>query len=156
MVADYKAMDGVEKYFVTASGMGAGVAVVLACAPDASILAAIEAKKKCGIEVMVDLIGVKNRPQRAREVEAMGADYIMLHLGHDEAHADPSKQVINGLDKVVSAVSIPVAVSTFTMEEAVEAVRIGASIIVQGEPILSAPNRDTQLARFVETVKTAR
>jgi 3-keto-L-gulonate-6-phosphate decarboxylase len=156
VVADFKAMDGVAKYFHSAHDLGASVAVVLAAAPDASMLAAIEAKKACGIQVMVDLIGIEDRVARARVAESMGADYIMVHLGHDEGRADPSKHVLDGLAEVVSNVSLPVGVSTFTLSEAVQAVRIGASFIVQGEPILSAPDRDAQLRRFIEGVKLAR
>jgi len=154
-VADFKAMDGVEKYFRSAQEMGASVAVVQAAAPDASILAAIEARKACGIEVMVDLMGLDDRAGRAAECEALGADYLMVHLGHDEAHADPTKHVLDGLEEVVAAVSKPVGISTFTSEEAVEAVRRGASFIIQGEPILSSPDRDARLAQFVEAVKGA-
>ena len=155
VVADFKAMDGVEKYFRSAQEMGASVAVVQAAAPDASILAAIEARKACGIEVMVDLMGLDDRAGRAAECEAFGADYLMVHLGHDEARADPTKHVLDGLDEVVAAVSKPVGISTFTSEEAVEAVRRGASFIIQGEPILSSPDRDVRMARFVEAVKGA-
>jgi 3-keto-L-gulonate-6-phosphate decarboxylase len=154
VVADFKAMDGVEKYFRSARGLGASVAVVQAAAPDASVLAAVKARKACGIEVMVDLMGLNDRAGRAKECEAMGADYLMLHLGHDEAHADAAKHVLDGLDEVVAAVSRPVGVSTFAVAEAIEAVKRGASFIIQGEPILSSPDRDKRLARFVEAVKS--
>jgi 3-keto-L-gulonate-6-phosphate decarboxylase len=156
VVADFKAADGVAKYFHSAQELGAGIAVVLAAAPPASLQSAIDAKKSCGIEVVVDLLGVPNRPEKARQAEAMGADYIMLHLGHDESRADSSKHVLDGLAEVVAAVSLPVGVSTFTEAEAVEAVRRGASFIVQGEPILSAANRDDQLRQFIASVKQAR
>ncbi len=153
VVADFKAMDGVAKYFRSARELGAQVAVVLASAPEASIAAACEAKRDTGIEVMVDLIGVADRAARARAAEGVGADYIMLHLGHDEGRADPGKHVLDGLDEVVAAVSLPVGVSTFTPGEATEAIRRGASFVVQGEPILSAPDRDERLRRFVDAVK---
>jgi 3-keto-L-gulonate-6-phosphate decarboxylase len=155
VVADFKAMDGVEKYFRSARDLGASVAVVLAGAPDASIQAAIAAKRACGIEVMVDLIGVGARAARAREAVAMGADYVMLHLGHDESRADSAKGVLDGLEEVLSAVSVPVGVSTFTRNEAVRAVRMGASFVVQGEPILSVPDRDGEFRRFIDAVKSA-
>ncbi len=155
VLADFKAMDGVEKYFRSAADQGASIAVVLAAAPDASIAAAVSAKKSCGIQVMVDLIGVTNKAERAAQAEAIGADYILLHLGHDEAKADPAKHVLDGFWEILSAVSIPIGVGTFSAEEAIEAGRQGAGFVVQGAPLLSQPNRDDLLKHFVDTVKGA-
>jgi 3-keto-L-gulonate-6-phosphate decarboxylase len=156
VVADFKLMDGGEKFFRSAHELGASVAVVMGGAPDASIQAAVTAKKACGIKVVVDLLGLGNaRAARARETVAMGTDYIMLHLGHDESRADPTKGVLDGLEEVLSAVTVPVGVSTFNKDEAVRAIRIGASFVVQGNPILTSPDRDVELRRFVDAVKSA-
>ena len=138
VLADYKAQDGVGKYFLEAGRQGAKVATVLGAVPDGSIKAAVEVREESGVEVVVDLLGVRNLAQRAAEVEALGVDYVMLHLGFDEARADPSKHALDGLEEVLGAVTIPVGVGTFAPEEALEAVRMGASFVVQGEPLLRA------------------
>ena len=155
VVADFKAQDGVGKYFLEAGRQGAKIATVLGAVPDGSIQAAVNVRQESGVEVVVDLLGVKNLAQRAREVEALGADYLMLHQGFDEARADPSKHVLDGLEELVKAVEIPVGVGVFTLEEAIEAVQMGASFVVQGEPLLSAPDLPSRLADFVQRVKAA-
>lgn len=155
VVADFKAQDGVEKYFREAGRRGARVATVLAVAPDASIAAAIRGGAEVGVEVVADLFAVKQNelPHRAREVEALGVDYLMLHLGHDESSADPSLRCLAGLEEVISEVRVPVGVSTFTREEATEAISLGASFVVQGNPILNAPDASEQLTSFVRAIK---
>ena len=157
VVADFKAQDGVEKYFREAGRQGAGVATVLATSPDASILAAIRGGRAAGVEVMADLYALRLEEMgcRAREVQDLGVDHVMIHRGHDEAHADPSLGCLDGLDDVLASVSVPVGVSTFEKREAVEAVRRGAAFVVQGHPILSAPDAAEQLREFIEAVKGA-
>jgi 3-keto-L-gulonate-6-phosphate decarboxylase len=157
VVADYKAQDGVAKYFKEAGRQGAKVATVLAFAPNGSIKAAVMGGKEGGVQVMADLFAVElsDIATRAREVETFGVDYFLIHLGHDQAKDEPDRTVLDGLDELAAAVNIPIGVSTFTKEEALEAVRRGASFIVQGEPILSAPDARENLSEFIEVVKKA-
>ncbi len=155
VLADFKTFDGAEKYAVEAGKHGAKFVTVMAKAADATILASIRGARKAGIEVVVDLCAVPLDVigQRAQQCEALGADYVMIHLGHDDAHAHPHKHVLDGLDDVIAAVRVPVFVSTFTLEQALEALRRGATGIVQGEPILSAPDALEQMTAFVKAVK---
>lgn len=157
VVADFKAQDGVAKYFREAGKLGASIATVLACAPDGSVKAAIAGGREGKVKVMVDLFAIDPglMATRAAEVEQLGVDYFLIHLGHDQATDEPERTVLDGLDEVVAAVSAPVGVSTFTAEQAVEAVRRGASFIVQGEPILSAEDSLEKLTAFIERVKDA-
>lgn len=157
VVADYKAQDGVYKYFAEAARLGAKVATILAVVNDGSIREAIKAGKENGIAVCVDLFSVKleHIAQRAKEVEAMGADYVMLHLGFDESRHFPARKNTDGLLEVLAAVNIPVGVGTFDTEDAIAAVRMGASYVVQGEPMLSSPEGEQQLSEFIRAVKAA-
>jgi 3-keto-L-gulonate-6-phosphate decarboxylase len=157
VVADFKAQDGVAKYFREAGRLGASMATVLACAPDGSIKAAIAGGREGHVKVMVDLFALEPEQMAARAaaVESLGVDYFLIHLGHDQANDEPHRTVLDGLDEVVAAVSAPVGISTFTADQAVEAVRRGASFIVQGEPILSAPDALDQLSSFIAQVKAA-
>jgi thiamine monophosphate synthase len=82
-------------------------------------------------------------------------DYLMIHLGFDESKDEPGKHATDGLEEVVEAVQIPVGVGTFTVEEAVEAIRKGASFVVQGEPLLSDANAEKKLRDFIEAVRSA-
>ena len=152
VVVDFKAQDGVGKYFLEAKAQGAEIATVLATMPDGSIKAAIEAREESGIQVLVDCLGVQDLRQRAIEVERLGADFLLLHTGFDEMRDNSSKNLLEGLQDVVGAVSIPVGIGTFIAEEAVEAIQLGASFVVQGEPLLSDPD-PSKLSEFIQSVK---
>ncbi|RXZ81057.1 hypothetical protein EBB07_16645 [Paenibacillaceae bacterium] len=155
VVADFKAQDGVYKYFADAAKQGAKVATVLAQMNDGSIQEAVRAGKEHGIQVIADLFSVKpeDLAQRAKEVEALGVDYLLKHLGMDETKYYPDRKCADGVKEIVDAVSIPVGVSTFGIEDALEALQAGASFIVQGEPILSSENALEKLTAFITTVK---
>jgi 3-keto-L-gulonate-6-phosphate decarboxylase len=157
VVADFKAQDGVEKYFLEAGRQGARVASVLGIVADASVVAAVEGGLKSGVEVVADLYAIdkKDIGRRARELSSLGVDYLMLHLGHDEAQADPSRRCVEGLEQVLSSVTIPVGVSTFGKEDATEAIRLGASFVVQGNPILGGSDAAERLGDLISAVKAA-
>ena len=155
VVADYKCQDGVEKYFREAGRQGARVATVLGFVPNGSIKAAVRGGRAAGVEVMADMYGLREARlgPRARELESLGVDYLLLHLGHDEAQDEPHRTVLDGLEELAAAVRIPVGVATFTEQEAVAAVRRGASFIVQGHPILNGPGALRKLRDFIGAVK---
>ena len=157
IVADFKAQDGVAKYFREAGRQGAKIATVLGIVSDASIKAAITGGREVGVKVTADMYSIKKSDLavRARELEILGVDYLMLHLGIDEINEDATKHPLDGLLDLLTAVNIPVGVGTFNQEQAVEAVRMGASFVVQGEPILSVENAEKKLSQFIRAVKTA-
>jgi 3-hexulose-6-phosphate synthase/6-phospho-3-hexuloisomerase len=156
VLADFKASDGVAKYFREAGRLGAKIATVLGFVPDASIREAIRGAQDFDVQVMADLyaLGPGRLPSRAAELEALGVHYLLLHAGADESRADCSRNPLSGLAEVIRAVSIPVGAVTFDVEQAVQAVRAGASFVVQGEPLVSAPDCFEQLSRFIRTVKS--
>jgi 3-hexulose-6-phosphate synthase len=158
ILADFKAQDGVAKYFKEAGRQGATIATVLGVVANGSVKAAVRQGKESGVQVVADLYSVPHATlaKRAQELQELGVDYLMIHLGFDESKDEPAKRAIDGLDEVIKAVRIPVGVATFTVEEAVEAVRKGASFIVQGEPLLSDANAEKKLSDFIRVVKNAR
>src|SRR3989338_2443676 len=58
---------------------GADFTTVLGILSDESVKAAIDVGKKEGKEVIVDLINVKDKLQRAKEVKKLGANYVLVH-----------------------------------------------------------------------------
>ena len=70
--------------FSLAFGAGADHVTVLGSADDSTIAGAVKAAKKHGKGVVVDLIGVADKPARAKEVVALGADFVEVHAGLDE------------------------------------------------------------------------
>ena len=157
VLADLKAVDGVAKYFREAGRQGAKIATVLGFAADASIREALRGGREGGVEVMVDLYALDPAvlPRRARELEAMGVHYLLLHAGGDAMAAEPDRDPHVGLGELVRAVSIPVGAVTFGADQAVRAVQAGASFVVQGEPMVSAPDGPRQLSSFITRVHTA-
>jgi 3-keto-L-gulonate-6-phosphate decarboxylase len=158
VLADLKAVDGVAKYFREAGRQGARIATVLGFVPDASVREAIRGGKEAGVEVMADLyaLGAERMARRAAELQVLGVNYLLLHAGGDEMAANPGRDPLLGLAEIVRAVSIPVGAVTFNADQAVRAVRSGASFVVQGEPLVSAPDGFDQLSRFIRSVKAAK
>jgi 3-hexulose-6-phosphate synthase/6-phospho-3-hexuloisomerase len=157
VLADLKACDGVAKYFREAGKQGARIATVLGFAADASIREALRGGREGGVEVMVDLYALDPAvlPRRARELEAMGVHYLLLHAGGDAMAAEPGRDPQAGLAELVRSVSLPVGAVTFGADQAVRAVQAGASFVVQGEPMVSAPDGPRQLSSFITRVHTA-
>ena len=137
VVADMKTMDVGAVEAEMAAKAGAGVISILGLASDETIEEVVKAARRYGIEVMVDLIGVKDVERRAEEVEKLGADYICVHTAIDEQML--GKSAFGELEKVAKVCSIPVAVAGgINSETAGEAVRKGASIIIVGGAIIKA------------------
>jgi 3-hexulose-6-phosphate synthase len=157
VLADLKAVDGVAKYFRESGKQGARIATVLGFVPDASVREAIRGGKEMGVEVMADLyaLGLDRLARRAAELQALGVNYLLLHAGGDETALNPGRDPLLGLPELLQAVSIPVGAVTFNAEQAVRAVRGGASFVVQGEPLVSAPDGPAQLSQFIQAVKSA-
>jgi 3-hexulose-6-phosphate synthase/6-phospho-3-hexuloisomerase len=150
IIADLKTMDAGRVEMEAAAKAGANIVGVLGVASDATIQECIEASTNYGFEVIVDMIGVEDVVQRAREAEEFGADYIGIHTAVDEQMEGISP--FDKLRRVAEAVSIPIAVAGgINSETAAEAVEAGASIIVVGGAIIKAP--DAKLA--TENIKKA-
>lgn len=82
--ADLKTMDAGELEADIAFTAGADLITVLGAAGDSTIVGAVAAAKKHGKGVVVDLIGVADKSTRAKEVVALGAEFVEMHAGLDE------------------------------------------------------------------------
>ncbi len=131
IVADFKTMDGGDLDVEMAAKAGAHVITVMAAAEDATILKTVESARKHSIGVIADVLAVKDKPKRAKEVEELGVDGIFVHTGFDERRLDPSRNPLLDLPGVLRSVQIPVAVGGgITSQIANKAVEIGARIVV--------------------------
>ena len=105
-------------------------------ADDATIEEAVMAGRKYGAEIMVDMINVPDRVERAKQVEKLGAAYICMHMGID-TQMRGEEPPIEVLRKIVESVSIPVAVAGgITAENAGEYVEAGATDVIVGGAII--------------------
>jgi len=84
VLADLKTMDAGELEADIAFTAGADLVTVLGSAGNSTIIGAVKAAKKHGKGIVVDLIGVANKPARAQEVVALGVDFVEMHAGLDE------------------------------------------------------------------------
>jgi len=154
VLADYKTMDSGGKNVHRTKAQGAHLMTVCANAPDETIQAAVAASKETGVWVVVDTIGVKRQAESAKQCADWGVDMIYLHYGADQHAADSSFDTAQWIDEVLAAVSIPVGVGCFGIEDAVRAVSRGAQLVAIGHPVISGPNPLEELRRFVDAVRT--
>ena len=137
LVADMKTIDVGGAEVEIAAKSGADVVVVLGLSSDPTVTEAVLSARQYGAKVMVDLFNVKDKAERARQVEAMGASYVCVHVGVDEQMVGGSP--LKELRGVAEAVNIPVAAAGgINSESAAEVVAAGASIIIVGGAIIKA------------------
>lgn len=153
VVVDYKTMDGGSRNVRHTKEKGARIMTVCGNASDATVLSAISAGKELGIGVVVDTIGAADKPSRARQCHKWGADLVYLHYSADERSADPTRDSIQWLAATLDATSGPVGVSTFGVNDAVQAARMGADYFIIGHPLTAAEDPHSALKNYVEEVK---
>jgi 3-hexulose-6-phosphate synthase/6-phospho-3-hexuloisomerase len=153
VLADYKTMDSGGKNVLRTKLQGGHLMTVCANAPDETIRSAVAASKETGVWVVADTIGVKQQAARAAQCAAWGVHMIYLHYGADQRAADASQDSTQWLDEIVSAVSIPVGVGCFGVEDAVRAVKRGAELVAIGHPLISSADPLKELRQFVQAVR---
>ena len=135
--ADMKTADTGSLEAEMAFNAGADIVTVMGTVDDATIKGAVEAGKKHGKKVVVDTIGVKNRVERAKQVVALGADFVELHAGLDE-QALPGYSVqtlVNEGKEAGVPFSVAGGVNINTIKDVVAA---GAVVAVAGGAIYGA------------------
>ncbi len=137
IVADMKTLDVGALEVEIAAKAGADIVSVSGLGDDDMIAESIRAGRKYGAEIMVDLLSVKDKPARAKEIEKLGADYLCVHVGIDEQMA--GQDPLEVLGATAEEVSIPVgAAGGINSETAAGVVKAGASIIIVGGAITKA------------------
>lgn len=152
LIADLKTMDAGRVEVEAAAKAGANICVCLAAASDATIRQCVETGRRYGVRIYCDTIGLADAPARAREVEALGVDYIGVHCPVDEqmAGGDP----LATLRAVAEAVRIPVAVAGgITSETAPAMVAAGASIVIVGGALHKAPDARAAAGAILQAVR---
>ncbi len=109
IVADMKTMDTGYLEVEMAARAGADIISVLGAASNSTIAGALEARDDYGVEVMVDLMGIKNKLERAKEMERMGVDYLIVHTGIDDQMT--GKSPFEEFRKISREISVKLAVA---------------------------------------------
>ncbi|MDA8908753.1 MAG: orotidine 5'-phosphate decarboxylase [Verrucomicrobiales bacterium] len=141
IVADLKTMDGGYLEAEMMAKAGATHVVVMARAHPETIKCVVSAGADFGVKVMGDNLGCPDMIAGARELEDLGCDYVIHHIGYDERRgiAAAGRRMPSPLDQlreVVDAVNIPVqAVGGLSLEEAIQCPQYGAPLVVLGAPL---------------------
>ncbi|MDU9419367.1 3-hexulose-6-phosphate synthase [Staphylococcus lloydii] len=140
VLADLKIMDAAGYEVSQAVKYGADVVTILGVAEDASIKGAVEEAHKNNKELLVDMIAVQDLEQRAKELDALGADYIMVHTGYDlQAEGVSPLDSLRKVKSVITNSKLAVAggIKPDTMEEVAKE---EPDLIVVGGGIANADN----------------
>lgn len=141
IVADLKTMDGGYLEAEMMAKAGATHVVVMARAHEETIKRVVEAGRDFDCKVMGDNLGCPDMVVGAKQLEDLGCDFIVHHIGYDErrgiaaaGHRMPSP--LDDLKAIVDAVEIPVqAVGGLSLEQAVACPSYGAPLVVLGAPL---------------------
>lgn len=152
IVADLKTMDTGALETEMAAKAGADIVVILGASDDSTMLDALKSARKYGTRIMADLIGVKDKVKRAKELEKLGVDYLCMHVGIDEQMIGKSPVAI--LISVVKSTNIPVAVAGgLNTETVADVIKAGANIIIVGGAITKAKDV-TKATRLIKKAIT--
>jgi len=141
IVADLKTMDGGYLEAEMMAKAGATHVVVMARAHEETIRCVVKAGQDHGVKVMGDNLGCPDMVVGARQLEDLGCDYVIHHIGYDErrgvaARGNRMPSPLDQLQQVVNAVRAPVqAVGGLSLEQAIRCPEFGAPLVVLGAPL---------------------
>ncbi|WP_053217847.1 3-hexulose-6-phosphate synthase [Virgibacillus senegalensis] len=148
VLADVKIMDAAAYEVEQASKAGADIVTILGAAEDSSIKGAVEAARKQGKEILVDMIAVKDIKTRAEELDTLGADYICVHTGYDlQAEGKDSFEDLRTIKQVVKNAKTAIAggIKLETLPEVIEA---QPDLIIVGGGITSKVDKKAEAEKI--------
>jgi 3-hexulose-6-phosphate synthase / 6-phospho-3-hexuloisomerase len=135
IVADMKTVDTGAMEVEMAAKAGADIVALLAVSDNSTIEDALRAARKYGVQIMMDLISVPDPVKRSRELEALGVDYICVHVGIDQQMT--GRDTVDFLKEIAKVVSIPLAAAGgIDPVTGAEAIASGAAIVIVGGSIV--------------------
>lgn len=136
LVADLKTSDTGALEVEMAAKAGANVVCILATADNAVIADALRGASLYGVELMADMMNVKDVPARARELTDMGVQILNAHVGIDQQME--GKDPLELLD-VLGNLPVKIAVAGgLDAAAAAAAAARGADIVIVGGTIIKA------------------
>lgn len=153
VLADLKIMDAGAYEVMKASEAGADIITVLGATDDSTIKGAVEEAKKQGTKILVDMINVKNLEQRAKEVDALGVDYICVHTGYDlQAAGENSFEQLQTIKRVVKNAKTAVA-GGIKLNTLPEVVQSQPDLVIVGGGITGQEDKKAVAAKMQELIK---
>lgn len=155
VLVDLKIMDAGAYEVMKASEAGASIITILGATDDSTIKGAVEEAKKQGTQILVDMINVKNLEQRAKEVDALGVDYICVHTGYDlQAEGETPFEQLQTIKRVVKNAKTAVA-GGIKLNTLPEVVQSQPDLVIVGGGITSEKDKRNVAEEMKKVVKQA-
>ena len=153
IVADLKTMDAGGAEAEMMFDAGATFVVVMSQAHWSTVQEAVAMAKTKGGKIMADLLNSPDKVNAAKQMEKLGVDYIIAHLGYDERRHVRGLTALDNLRNIVKAVRIPVqAAGGLSIDQAIYSLKLGAKSIVIGAPLAIAADRFATAAEFEDVL----
>jgi 3-hexulose-6-phosphate synthase len=153
VLADLKIMDAAGYEVGNASAAGADIITILAQAEDSSIKGAVEAAKKLGKKILVDMIAVKDIKTRAAELDLMGVDYICVHTGYDlQAEGKDSFADLRTIKSIVKNAKTAIA-GGIKLETLPEVIKAQPDLIIVGGGITGKEDKKAAAQQIQALIK---
>lgn len=152
VLADLKIMDAAGYEVMKASEAGADIVTILGTAEDMSIKGAVEEAKKQGKKILVDMIAVKDLAGRAKEVDAMGVDYICVHTGYDlQAVGKNSFEDLQTIKSVVKHAKTAIA-GGIKLDTLPEVIKVQPDLVIVGGGITGQADKKAAAAKMQQMI----
>ncbi|WP_419888343.1 3-hexulose-6-phosphate synthase [Neobacillus niacini] len=152
VLADLKIMDAAGYEVMKASEAGADIVTILGTAEDMSIKGAVEEAKKQGKKILVDMIAVKDLAGRAKEVDAMGVDYICVHTGYDlQAVGKNSFEDLQTIKGVVKNAKTAIA-GGIKLDTLPEVIKVQPDLVIVGGGITGQGDKKAAAAKMQQMI----
>ncbi|MBS2970510.1 3-hexulose-6-phosphate synthase [Metabacillus sp. KIGAM252] len=153
VLADLKIMDAAGYEVMKASEAGADIITILGAAEDMSIKGAVEEAKKQNKKILVDMIAVKDIETRAKELDAIGVDYICVHTGYDlQAVGQNSFEDLKAIKRVVKNAKTAVA-GGIKMDTLPEVIKANPDLVIVGGGITGQDDKKATAAEMQKLIK---
>ncbi len=155
LVADTKTMDTGDYEAEIVLGAGANAFSILSLASDETIKAGLKQARKMNGLVIVDLINHPNPVERAIEIDKLGVDIILYHVGIDvqKKRGLTIDQLIDEIIELKKVLKAKLAVAGGIKHgRAKPLVEAGADIIIVGSAITKAEDPVESTRRFLEEI----
>ncbi|MFD2215596.1 3-hexulose-6-phosphate synthase [Metabacillus endolithicus] len=153
VLADLKIMDAAGYEVMKASEAGADIVTILGAAEDMSIKGAVEEAKKQGKKILVDMIAVKDLACRAKEVDALGVDYICVHTGYDlQAVGKNSFEDLQTIKSVVKNAKTAIA-GGIKLDTLSEVINVQPDLVIVGGGITGQEDKKAAAAKMQQMMK---
>ena len=155
IVADMKTVDTGAMEVEMAAKAGADIVAMLAVSDNSTVEDALRAAHKYGVEIMMDLLTVPDPVERSRELEALGVDYICVHVGIDQQMT--GRDTLDFLKQTVKEVKIPVAAAGgIDATSGAAAIANGAAIVIVGGSVVRSADVTGSAHKIREAIDHAK